>query len=122
MWVKRERVTLQQRSNGVDWGSKRDVILVKGRVHVFKTRGHKGWSAIGSTSYYSPQWVLDPGVGLDDRRTISLNHGYGRKGEGLMTAELWTSVLPTIAKEMGLAVSQMPAKVPRGGTLVWQDE
>ena len=117
MWIKTEREVLPQREAGVDYSTKRDVLIRRGTVCVCKTRGHTGWCGIGCTEYMSPQWFLR--VGPEHDRKSDLNDGYG--GGSRVTNEQWASWLPKIAKAMGLRVDQMPQKLPRGGTLVWDE-
>ncbi|MFA4971489.1 MAG: hypothetical protein WC683_02670 [bacterium] len=117
-WVKRaSRETLSRHSLGTDYGTERDVVLRRGKVCVCKTRGHVGWSGVGCQSYYGPCWML----GSKDSREQDHLSRYGDAGEGRIGHEKWKSWLPKIAEAFGLPVEQLPQKLPRGGTLIWED-
>jgi hypothetical protein len=114
MWTKHERETQPRYAGGVDWGSERDVLLRKGPVCVVKSRGSTGWTQVGCSGYHPPSWYLQTGPRY-------AGHEYLRS-EGRVTNQMWTSWLPKIAAAMGLPVEAMPPKMPRGCTLVWEEE
>jgi len=119
MWIKRERETLSRYAGGVDYGTERDVVLRKGDVFVSKTRGHTAWSGVGSQAYYSPSWRCHREN--EPYRSVCRLAGYIKEGEGRITNERWLSWLPKIALKMGLRVEDLPQRLPRGGTLVWEE-